>query len=131
MDTNKLFYIKLLIAISIIAITFHFTILFKIVPYEITWGGKLKTDEEMYVFETISIIINLFFVFILLQKSNFIKPYFSKKIISFNLWIFFTVFVLNTIGNIFADTTFEKSLTLLTLLITILLWKINKITSTT
>nr|WP_315171817.1 hypothetical protein [uncultured Flavobacterium sp.] len=131
MNKNKLFYIKLLIAISIIAITFHFTIFFKIVNYEITWGGKLKTDEEMYVFETISIVINLFFIFILLQKGNFIKPYFSKKNISFILWTFFIVFVLNTIGNIFADTTFEKSFTLLTLLITILLWKINKITSTT
>jgi len=128
---NKLTYINILIGISILATIFHLLILVRVIPYEITWGGKLKTDEEMYVFETISIIINLFFVFILLQKGNFIKPYFSKKIISITLWIFFTVFVLNTIGNIFADTTFEKSLTMITILITILLWKINKITSTT
>jgi hypothetical protein len=94
-----------------------------------TWGGKLKTDEEMYVFETISILINSFFIFLLLQKGDFTKPFFGKKIVSIFLWIFFVIFVLNTIGNLFAKTTFEKGFTILTLINSILLWKINKTTT--
>lgn len=123
---NKSAYIKILTSISIVAILFHILILLKIIPYEITWGGKLKTDEEMYVFETFSILINSFFIFVLLQKGVFIKPFFGKKTVSITLWIFFAIFVLNTFGNLFAKTTFEKGFTILTLINSILLWKINK-----
>lgn len=119
-------YIKILASISTVAIFFHILILVKIVPYEITWGGKLKTDVEMYVFETFSILINVFFIFVLLQKAAFIKPFFGKKTLSITLWIFFAIFVLNTLGNLFAKTAFEKGFTMLTLINSILLWKINK-----
>ena len=126
MEVNKSAYIKILTNISIVAVLFHISILMKIVPYEITWGGKLKTDEEMYVFETLSILVNLFFIFVLLQKGVFIKPLLGKKTVTIILWIFFAIFVLNTIGNLFAKTTFEKGFTILTLVNSILLWVILK-----
>ncbi len=129
MEVNKSVYIKILTSISIVVILFHILILLKIIPYEITWGGKLKTDEEMYVFETFSILVNLFFIFVLLQKGVFIKPFLEKKTVSIILWIFLAIFVLNTIGNLFAKTTFEKGFTILTLVNSILLWKINKTTN--
>ena len=129
MKVNKSAYIKILTSISTVAILFHILILLKIIPYEITWGGKLKTDEEMYVFETFSILINSFFVFVLLQKGVFIKPFFGKKTVSITLWIFFAIFVLNTFGNLFAKTTFEKGFAILTLINSILLWEINKTTT--
>jgi len=129
MEVNKSAYIKILTSISIVVILFHILILLKIIPYEITWGGKLKTDEEMYVFETFSILVNLFFIFVLLQKGVFIKPFLEKKTVSIILWIFLAIFVLNTIGNLFAKTTFEKGFTILTLVNSILLWKINKTTN--
>lgn len=126
MERNKLLYVKILTGISVAAILFHTLVLLEIVPYEMVWGGKLKTDAEMYVFEILSIVTNAFFILILLQKASFIKSFLSKKSISIILWIFFALFVLNTIGNVFAKTTFEKSLTILTLINSILLWKINK-----
>ncbi len=78
----------------------------------------------MYVFETISIFINLFLSWILLIKGNFIKFKFSNQTIKIILWIFFAIFILNTIGNIFAKTNFEKSFSLLTGISALLLWKI-------
>lgn len=129
MNTFKAIYIKLLGAISILAILFHLSILLKLVPYELTWGGKLKTDSEMYIFETISILINAFFIFIILQKGDFIKLFFNKKFVSVILWIFFAIFVFNTIGNFFAETTFEKAFAIVTLVNSVLLWKINRATS--
>ena len=126
MENNRSLYVKILTGITVVAIVFHTLILIKVVPYEMTWGGKLKTDEEMYIFEILSILINAFFIFVLLQKASFIQLFFGKKTISSILWIFFTLFALNTIGNVFAKTTFEKSLTILTLINCILLWKINK-----
>lgn len=123
---NRIKYINILITISTLATIFHLLILFRVIPFEITWGGRLKTVEEMYVFETISILINSFFIFILLQKGEYIRYFLGKKTVTLILWVFFTIFVLNTIGNVFAETYFEKFFTILTLLNAILLWLINK-----
>ena len=125
---NRIKYINILITISTLATIFHLLILFRVIPFEITWGGRLKTVEEMYVFETISILINSFFIFILLQKGEYIRYFLGKKTVTLILWVFFTIFVLNTIGNVFAETYFEKFFTILTLLNAILLWLINKLT---
>ncbi len=125
MKFNTSISIIFLTILSLLAMIFHFLILIKIIPYNITWGGNLKTDEEMYVFVSNSIIVNLFFIFVILQKGEFIKVFFGKKTISIIIWIFFVIFSLNTIGNIFAKTMFEKGFTILTLLNSILLWKIN------
>ncbi len=119
-------YQKLLIGISSITLAFHLLILLKIIPYAITWGGKLKSDQEMYVFEMLSIAINLFFLYILLQSGNYVKALFGRKTLSVILWIFFAIFMLNTIGNLFAKTTFEKSFAIVTLANAVLIWLVNK-----
>ena len=126
MINNKLIYINMLIGITVLATIFHLLILVGVIPYEITWGGRLKTVEEMYVFETISILINSFFIFILLQKGEYIRYFLGKKTVRIILWIFFTIFALNTIGNVFAKTNFEKYVAILILINAILIWVINK-----
>jgi membrane protease YdiL (CAAX protease family) len=121
--------IKILIGITAAALIFHALILLKIIPYDVTWGGRLKTDQEMYVFEAFSILVNAFFVYILLQKGHFVSPVFSEKTLSYILWVFFAIFVLNTVGNVVAKTTFEKTFALITLINAVLLWQINKSSS--
>ncbi len=114
--------IKILLWILVVVILFHLSIILKIVPYEITWGGRLKNDSEMYAFETISILIDLFLCYILLIQGKYIKEFISMKIINVTLWIFFVLFGLNTVGNILAKTNFEKFFALLTLTSAILIW---------
>ena len=126
MNTPKKIYINTLLPISALVTVFHLLILVRLIPYEITWGGNLKTVEEMYVFETLSILINLFFVFILLQKGEYIRYVMGRKTVNIILWIFFVLFTLNTIGNLFAETNFEKYFTLLTLLSSVLIWLIQR-----
>ena len=126
MNTPKKIYINTLLLISALVTVFHLLILVRLIPYEITWGGKLKTVEEMYVFETLSILINSFFVFILLQKGEYIRYVMGRKTVNIILWIFFVLFTLNTIGNLFAETNFEKYFTLLTLLSSVLIWLIQR-----
>ncbi len=119
-------YIKILTLTTVAVVVFHIFILLKLVPYDIAWGGNLKSDSEMYVFEILSLLVNAFFIFTLLQKGEFVKLYFSTKAVSVILWIFFGLFLLNTVGNVFAKTNFEKGFAVLTLVNSILLWKINK-----
>jgi hypothetical protein len=113
LDTKKI--LKILIVIYSIIIVFHSCILLKIIPYEITWGGRLQNDQEMYVFETASISINLFLIWILLMKGDFVKFKFPVKVIHVILWIFVVVFTLNTVGNIVAKTLLEKGFAVMTL----------------
>ena len=118
--------IKILVGITTAAIFFLLLILVQIIPYDITWGGRLKSDAEMYVFESVSILINGFYIYVLLQKGDFIRQAFSQKAISAILWVFFALFVLNTLGNLVAETNFEKGFAVLTLVNAVLLWIINR-----
>tara|TARA_B100000035_G_scaffold135240_1_gene115281 strand:+ start:4131 stop:4535 length:405 start_codon:yes stop_codon:yes gene_type:complete len=123
---NPKINIKILLWLIAAVTLFHLAILIKIIPYEITWGGKLKNDAEMYLFESISILINLFLAYLLLIRVEYVHKLIPSKVVNIILWIFLFIFGFNTIGNIFADTLFEKSLSLLTLIFTFLLWNILK-----
>lgn len=114
--------IKILLGIILTFVLFHFSIILKITPYSITWGGRLQTDAQMYVFESVSIVILLILAFLLLIKGKFIKAIVPLKIVKYLLWVFFGLFVLNTIGNIFAQTTFEKCFAIVTAAMAYLLW---------
>lgn len=126
MQLKNRIYLKILIGICFLVLAFHFLILLKIIPYELTWGGKLKNDSEMYVFEFLSITINSFLLYVFLQKGSFVKAIFGPKTLTIILWVFFGIFALNTLGNLFAESTFEKSFTILTLINAVLIWKINR-----
>lgn len=116
--------LKIFLGLLLAVILFHMCIIFKIIPYHIAWGGRLTNDSEMYVFESISILINLFLLLVLLMKGDMIAFKFSDKALSIILWVFFAIFILNTIGNILAKTYFEKFFALLTGLSAFLIWNI-------
>lgn len=123
--------IKIFLGLLFSVILFHICIMLRIIPYNIAWGGRLTNDNEMYVFETISILINLFLSWILSMKGNLVKFKFTNKTVNTILWVFFGIFILNTVGNIFAKTYFEKFFTVLTGLSAILIWTILKQKKTT
>lgn len=124
MKTNKLE--KITIGIVGTLLLFHFGIVFKIIPYEIVWGGRLQSDHEMYVFESISIALNLLLALLLLAKVNLIAVSLPEKVINFGLLAFVGLFALNTIGNLLAETTFEKFFSIVTIYLCISLWMIIK-----
>jgi beta-lactamase regulating signal transducer with metallopeptidase domain len=74
----------------------------------------------MYVFESISIALNVFLIWILSLKMKNVK----RKIINFILWFFFVIFSLNTIGNLFAETNTEKFFSILTFIFALLILRI-------
>ncbi|MDA9986842.1 hypothetical protein N9E11_02295 [Crocinitomicaceae bacterium] len=116
--------IKLLLWLIAMVILFHLAILTKLIPYEVTWGGRLSDDSEMYMFEGVSIMINVILGFTLLIKGEYILSSIPLKVVNTILWIFFAVFSLNTLGNIFSETIFEKSLSILTFTFSYLIWNL-------
>ena len=86
---------------------YHLLIITGIVPYEATWGGRLKSKAQMYRFEAISIGVNLFLLLIVFIKGRYLKMINPGKAINILLGIFAVIFALNTLGNIFSTNIWE------------------------
>ena len=99
----------LLILLSLFLVL-HFIILLKIIPYNLVWGGRLKSDKEMYRFEIFSILINLLFVIIILVQADFWMINIPNKIITYALWLMTGLFLLNTLGNVTSKNKLEQRL---------------------
>ena len=97
----------LLIILSLLLVL-HICILLKFIPYNVVWGGRLKSDTEMYRFEIVSILINLFFLFSILVQSNFLTINFPKKIMTIILSIMTALFLFNTFGNAISKNKIEQ-----------------------
>jgi hypothetical protein len=119
----KLVAAKLMLILLSVVTAFHISVLIGVVPYTIVWAGKLKSLEEMYVFESISIAINLFLMAVILQRFRFLRPLVNDGVLDFILWLFVLLFSLNTIGNLFSKSIIELILGItLTLVSALLCW---------
>lgn len=96
-----------MISIFSLTILFHLLVLTGIIPYAIVWGGNLQSPAEMYRFEAVSILLNIFFLLIVLVKGKIIQLPVREKIINILFWVMCALFALNTIGNLFATNKWE------------------------
>jgi hypothetical protein len=104
---------------------FHFLVIigivfFNYVPIDFLWGGRMQTREQLLVFEIISLTIMALCFFLVLVKSKRIKWPKIMGIVNLVFWLLFILFLLNTIGNIFAKTAFEKFFAIVTFILAVL-----------
>ncbi len=105
-------------------LAFHGLVLMGQIPFDMVWGGRLENASQMYVFETVSVMINLGIMFAIGVKAGYLKPYLNRKIINAILWFLVVVFLLNTVGNIVSLSTEEMIIfTPLTLLSALLFYR--------
>ncbi|WP_323756436.1 hypothetical protein [Roseivirga sp.] len=126
---NKLISFKTATKLSLVIFSllalFHLVIIIGIVlfdyaPIEYLWGGRMETKNQLLGFEFISFFITLLSVIVvLIHDQSLSKPRF-KKVAHIFIWVLFVMFVLNTAGNIVAETNFEKSFAVVTLTLAIL-----------
>lgn len=103
---------------------FHLLILLGIIPYSFVWGGLIENTTQMYLFEAVSLIINLLVITIVGIKSGYTKHYLPERIVKLLLWIFLILFALNTVGNLFAQSKLEMLIfTPLTFICTLLFYR--------
>lgn len=86
----------------------HVIILLKIIPYNLIWGGRLKSDTEMYRFEIFSVLITALFILVILAQANFWIINIPDKIITVALWIMTGLFLLNTWLNAVSKNKIER-----------------------
>lgn len=89
-------------------------LVFDFVPIDFLWGGRMQTKDQLLVFEMVSSFITGLSIFIVSIKAGILE---IPKLITpatIGMWVLFLMFVLNTLGNLFAETIFEKSLSIAT-----------------
>ncbi|MEO6812451.1 MAG: hypothetical protein ABI172_00870 [Ginsengibacter sp.] len=99
--------INVMIALLTALLIFHTLVLTGIIPYAIVWAGKIKSAEDMWTMELVSICVNSFAILILLLKAEYIQNKIPVKILNAVIWLLVLLFSLNTIGNLFAESQFE------------------------
>ncbi len=124
---TKVRLVNLLLIVFLLTVLFHLLVLIGVIPFSGVWGGRLETVQDMYRFEAVSIIINILVLFVLIQKRKNLLNGSPNKVINIVLWVFMGLFLLNTVGNLFAESVIEKILaTPLTLIISVLIYLINR-----
>ena len=101
------FAISFLLILLSSVFVFHFLVIIKIIPYTIVWAGKIENDNQMYQFETLSILINIILFISILIKAKLVRLKINPKITQMILYLFVLIFSLNTIGNLFAKVSLE------------------------
>lgn len=97
------------IALSACALIFQMLVLAGVIPYSAVWGGRLESEARMYQFESVSITINLFIIFVVGMRGGFINRKLPDRLITVIIWILVVLFAANTLGNLLAETLFEKT----------------------
>jgi hypothetical protein len=117
--TEKFASNALLIIFSLVMI-FHALVLTGIIPFEMVWGGRLKSKEEMIPFEITSIALNLVMLGIVAIQTGLLKVNVKPIVLKIAFWCMFVLFAVNTVGNIFSNNELERFIfTPLTLLLSV------------
>lgn len=98
---------RALTAIFLLIIPFHLAVIVGLVPFDMIWGGRLKTREELYVFESISLVLNTLMLWIVAIRMGYVKVLVTLKVTRVILWLMVILFSLNTIGNLMAFNNLE------------------------
>lgn len=97
-----------LLAIFLATIAFHTLALMQVVPYSILWGGRITSLSQMYVFESVSIAVNVLFLLIVLLRYKIISVYAGHIWPRYAIFGMGLLFLVNTAGNYLSLNSLEK-----------------------
>jgi hypothetical protein len=115
-----------IIILCTLALFMHVLILFKIIPYHFVWGGQINNSTDLFIFESISIIVQILFLFIIAVKAGYLFKGKFNRIVTIGIWTMFAIMILNTLGNVVSSSYLETMvMTPITALLAILLFRIG------
>jgi hypothetical protein len=106
-------------------LVFHVLVMSGVIPFDIVWGGRLETREQMLEAETISVMINLFLVTAVAIRGGLLKLRINPQYLQIVMWLMVILFAINTVGNLFSNNNFEKAaFTPVTVVLAIFCWRL-------
>lgn len=94
----------------VLMITFHLCVISGLLPYDMVWGGRLESRQQMLLFETLSIAANLIVLVFCGLKANVLRWKVDRNVIRVAFWILFGLFLLNAMGNLASENDLEKAM---------------------
>jgi hypothetical protein len=88
-------------------VVFHLFVLIGVIPYGVVWGGRLEDTSEMWLFEVVSIVILILVAAVVATRGGHMHGVIPERGVVPLLWMLVVLFVLNTVGNLFAATMVE------------------------
>jgi hypothetical protein len=115
-----------IITICTLALFMHVLILLKIIPYRFVWGGRLNNSTDMFIFESISIAVQILFLLCVAVKAGYLFKGKFNRVVTIGIWTMFVLMILNTIGNLASNSHLETIImTPITALLALLLFRIG------
>lgn len=119
MNTARISAYGIIIILSAMVV-FHLLIVTGVIPFNMVWGGRLKSQEQMLGFEAFSISINVFMVWAVGTYAGIFKFSANRSFLKGVLWTMVALFLLNTLGNLASVNEWEKmTFTPITLLLSL------------
>jgi hypothetical protein len=76
--------------------------------YDIVWGGRLESHEQMIKFELVSIIINIFSGILVMIKAGYLLPG-LRRMVNVIFWILPVLNFLGILGNAASKSDVERA----------------------
>lgn len=122
---EKIAIYGLIIILSLILLM-HVMVFVGLLPYEMVWGGRLKTKSDMVIFEAISLFINALMLSVVLIRAGILKIKVNILLLKLAFWVMVAIYSLNTLGNLASLNTFERLFfSPLTLILAIFSWRLT------
>ena len=97
-----------LVVILLLVTVFHLLVLIGIIPFEIVWGGRLQNTDQMIVFESVSLLLNVTMIAVVVLHTGHFKMQVAQRITTVALWLMAMLFLINTVGNLLSTNQTEK-----------------------
>jgi len=99
--------IHIMIVLLTVVLVFHMMVLIGAIPYAVVWAGKISSLQDMRRLEVISICLNSFAILVFVLKAGYIQQKIPAKILNTIIFLLAVFFSLNTVGNLFAKSSFD------------------------
>lgn len=99
--------VKLVLLILLLVTLFNLCVLFGLLPYNIVWGGRLTSYDDMIRFELVSIALNIFSGFLVMVKTGYILPGLRRSV-NVIIWILPVLNFLGILGNAASKSDAER-----------------------
>jgi hypothetical protein len=87
------------------------------VPYNMIWGGRIKSRNQLILSELIAFVMMILFMLLTLIKAGYIRAPGLAVVAHYTMWGLFIYFLFITIMNLLAKTKLEKIFSIASILL--------------
>ncbi len=92
----------------IFAASIHLGVVVGLLPQQIVWGSRIKSRRQLYNLGIVSVLANLFFLWVVVQAAGFATMVISRFWLKGLLWLMTALFAINALGNLSSPNKYEK-----------------------